>query len=92
MHTLMAGAPHGLDAAGLETELLAVPHVLGVHDLHAWTLSGDKHNLWAHVTISARSDHTPVLYALQQARPHYKTGPPRQQVTCRPRPRAYFIL
>ena len=63
---LMAGVPHGADAAELLVMLRAIPGVVGVHDLHVWTLSGDKINMWAHLTIRSGTDSTQVLYAAQE--------------------------
>ena len=47
-------------------KLLAIPTVINVHDLHMWTLVGNKSNVWAHLTVASGTDHTQVLYAAQR--------------------------
>lgn len=37
---LMQETPRAIDQAALQARLLALPHVTGVHDQHAWTLDG----------------------------------------------------
>ena len=66
MHVLMAGVPHGADAEDLVAHLRAIRGVLGVHDVHVWTLAGDKINLWAHLTVESGVDSTKILYAAQK--------------------------
>jgi hypothetical protein len=67
----MAGAPRGMESERVEAELLAIPSVQGVHDLHVWTLVGDKRNMWAHLTLAPGADSTKTLYAAQAvARAH----------------------
>ena len=60
MHVLMAGVPYGADADELLRRLQAIPHVIDVHDLHVWTLVGNKINMWAHLTVDADANHTQV--------------------------------
>ena len=66
MHVLMAGVPYGADLGELLQALHDIPSVLGVHDLHVWTLVGNKINVWAHLTVESGADHTAVLYAAQR--------------------------
>ena len=65
MHVLMAGVPYGADLGELLQALHDIPSVLGVHDLHVWTLVGDKVSMWAHLTIEPAADTTKILYAAQ---------------------------
>ena len=65
LHVLMAGVPYGADSTEIFEELSEIPGVLGVHDLHVWTLAGDKLNIWAHLTVQSGADTTAVLYAAQ---------------------------
>ncbi|HFC8536204.1 cation diffusion facilitator family transporter [Neisseria bacilliformis] len=51
LHILMQGAPKYIDQAALAAEIQAVPQVLGVHDLHLWTLTSDRHLLSAHLVL-----------------------------------------
>ncbi|KAI8092815.1 cation efflux family-domain-containing protein [Halteromyces radiatus] len=49
---LMEGVPHHLDVEKLETSLLGLKRVIGVHDLHIWTLSPGKMALSVHLTVN----------------------------------------
>ena len=51
LHILMQGAPQHIDQAALADEIRAVPQVLGVHDLHLWTLTSDRHLFSAHLVL-----------------------------------------
>jgi len=66
MRVLMAGTPYGADTAELLEQFKGIPQVLDVHDLHVWTLVGNKINVWAHLTVESGADHTQVLYAAQR--------------------------
>ncbi len=48
---LLEAAPEGMDLEALRVHLADVPHVLGVHDLHAWTVTSGLPALSAHVVI-----------------------------------------
>jgi cobalt-zinc-cadmium efflux system protein len=48
---LLEAAPEGTDLQQVRTHLTGVPHVLGVHDLHAWTVTSGLPALSAHVVI-----------------------------------------
>lgn len=48
---LLEVAPPGLDLAAVERQLLAVPGVVDVHDLHAWAITSGLPSLSAHVTV-----------------------------------------
>ena len=61
---LLEAAPEGMNLDDLRAHLSEVPHVLGVHDLHAWTVTSGLPALSAHVVIddSCFSDgHAPRL-------------------------------
>jgi cobalt-zinc-cadmium efflux system protein len=61
---LLEAAPEGMNLEDLRAHLARVPHVLGVHDLHAWTVTSGQPALSAHVVIedSCFSDgHAPRL-------------------------------
>lgn len=53
---LMESIPPGIDLASVRAELLAVPGVSGVHDLHIWSISSDISALSAHIVVSESSD------------------------------------
>jgi cobalt-zinc-cadmium efflux system protein len=49
---LLEVAPRGLDLDEVERHLLAMPGVVDVHDLHAWTITSGLPSLSAHVTVT----------------------------------------
>jgi len=66
VHVLMAGVPRGINPSAVLAQLRAIPNVLEVHDLHVWSLVGNKRNMWAHLTVTPGADSTPVLTAAQR--------------------------
>jgi cobalt-zinc-cadmium efflux system protein len=48
---LLEAAPEGMDLEDLRAHLAGVRHVLGVHDLHAWTVTSGLPALSAHIVI-----------------------------------------
>ena len=66
---LMEKTPRGLDLSEVRAQLLAVPHVLDLHDLHASTIASQLPVLTAHVIVEDscfRDGHAPqVLDQLQ---------------------------
>ena len=49
---LLEIAPRGLDLEAVRRQLLEVPGVTDVHDLHAWTITSGIPSLSAHVTVT----------------------------------------
>jgi cobalt-zinc-cadmium efflux system protein len=49
---LLEIAPAGLDLDAVRAHLLAMPGVVDVHDLHAWTITSGLPSLSAHVTVT----------------------------------------
>lgn len=67
---LLEAAPEGMDLEQIRTHLAEVPHVLGVHDLHAWTVTSGLPVLSAHVVIEDdcfNDGHAPRLLDQLQA-------------------------
>ena len=67
---LLEAAPEDLDMGEVRTHLAEVPHVLGVHDLHAWTVTSALPALSAHVVIEDgcfHDGHAPRLLDQLQA-------------------------
>ena len=56
---LMEGVPPGVDLHAVARALDALPHVSGVHHIHAWTLTSDKNA--AHLHTDAPDKMEPVL-------------------------------
>ncbi len=48
---LLQGAPDDLDLVAVRLHLLDVPHVIGLHDLHAWTVTSGSPTLSAHIVV-----------------------------------------
>jgi len=51
VHVLLEGTPRGIDLVSLELAIGSHKGVLGVHDLHAWTLTQGFEALSAHLVI-----------------------------------------
>ncbi len=52
IHILMQGSPKHINVETLRTDLLAVPGVLELHDLHLWTVTQGRDVLSCHIVIS----------------------------------------
>jgi cobalt-zinc-cadmium efflux system protein len=69
---LLEAAPEGLDLEQVRAHLAEVRHVLGIHDLHAWTVTSGLPALSAHVVIEDdcfNHGHAPRLLDQLQACP-----------------------
>ena len=67
---LLEAAPEDMNLEDLRAHLAGVPHVLGVHDLHAWTVTSGLPVLSAHVVIEDgcfNDGHAPRLLDQLQA-------------------------
>lgn len=60
---LMEVAPEGIDVDSMRAQLLGLPDVIEVHDLHVWTLTSEMHTATAHLVISDGVDSHPTLDA-----------------------------
>lgn len=56
LQVLLEGAPAGIDAAEVGRAMSAAPGVVGVHDLHIWTITSGFPSLSAHVLVAAGAD------------------------------------
>jgi cobalt-zinc-cadmium efflux system protein len=61
LRVLLQVAPRGLDLDAIRDELLELPGVVDVHDLHVWTLTSEMDVASAHVMISQSTDAHAVL-------------------------------
>ena len=52
LDVLLEAAPRGVDLGDVRTHMLEVDGVLGVHDLHAWTITSSLPVLSAHVVVT----------------------------------------
>jgi cobalt-zinc-cadmium efflux system protein len=56
-HILLEGAPEGLDAQRVQTELRAkLPFLEGIHHLHSWSLADSQTMVTLHATIKPDAD------------------------------------
>jgi cobalt-zinc-cadmium efflux system protein len=63
---LLEAAPAGLDVGELGRTMAAHPGVVGVHDLHVWTITSGFPSLSAHVVVEAGADCHDVRAALER--------------------------
>jgi cobalt-zinc-cadmium efflux system protein len=61
VHILLQSAPVGFDVAGPETDLVRLPGVVDVHDLHVWTLTSEMEAVSAHLMTTESTDPHQVL-------------------------------
>lgn len=52
LHILLEGTPEDTDTAAIRRDVLSVPGVAGLHDLHVWSLTTGIHSMSAHVVVS----------------------------------------
>jgi cobalt-zinc-cadmium efflux system protein len=55
VNVLLAAAPEGVDMEALERSIKGVNGVLGVHDLHVWTIASGMNIATCHVLVSEKS-------------------------------------
>jgi cobalt-zinc-cadmium efflux system protein len=55
VNVLMNSSPAGLDMCGLTRKIVEVQGVLGVHDLHVWTVGSGLAALSCHVLVAEQS-------------------------------------
>ncbi len=52
LNILLEGTPRGMQLDEIASQLRAIPGVLDVHDLHAWSLGSESHALSCHIQIA----------------------------------------
>ncbi|RVU28926.1 cation transporter [Streptomyces antnestii] len=69
LNVLLEAAPKNVDMADVRAHIVALPGVLDVHDLHAWTITSGMPVLSAHVVVSSETlnalGHEKMLHELQ---------------------------
>lgn len=89
MGVLMEAVPRGIDLAEIERDLLTQPGVSAVHDLHVWTLAGDRLLLSAHLEVGDAEAWPEMLVSLQERlRDRHRIF----HATLQPEPPAYRAL
>lgn len=61
LHSLLDGVPQGMDLAAIGHKLAHIQGVLSVHDLHIWSLGGDRTALSAHMQLASLDQWTQIL-------------------------------
>jgi cobalt-zinc-cadmium efflux system protein len=51
LHILLEGTPRSIDLTEIRSAMQAVDGVVGVHDLHVWSLTAQSHALASHVQV-----------------------------------------
>ena len=65
LHTLLEGVPPHLDLEEIGRAMAAVDGAISVHDLHVWSLSGERTALSAHVVLQRMDQWQPLLAGLR---------------------------
>jgi len=64
-HILLEGTPREVDVTNVREQLLALPGVVELHDLHFWTLTSGIHSATVHIRAAQESPRGEVLRAVQ---------------------------
>lgn len=62
---LLEVAPPHVDMISLENDMLSIPEVDSIHDLHVWTITSGNEALSGHVRLAAKADGVQVLQELR---------------------------
>jgi cobalt-zinc-cadmium efflux system protein len=65
LHGLMEGVPFHLSLPEIGKAMAGVPGVVSVHDLHVWSLSGERVALSAHVVLGGMDQWNAILAGLR---------------------------
>jgi cobalt-zinc-cadmium efflux system protein len=65
-HILLEGTPPDVDIRRLRSQLLEIPGVNGIHDLHFWTLTSGLHSASVHVCAAPETSRGQVLKEVQR--------------------------
>ncbi|SRR5581483_10659687 len=65
-HVLMEGVPANVNLDTVKQEMLSVPGVVTVHDLHVWTLTSGLDSMSAHVCVEDPKQGVKVMNDLRQ--------------------------
>ena len=61
LDVLLEGTPEGVDVSALQRQLLAVPGIIGLHDLHVWAVTSGFMAMSGHVLVREGEDRDRVL-------------------------------
>lgn len=60
-HVLMEGKPKDIDVTELREELLKLPNVIDVHDLHVWSITNEFPAMSCHMVVEKDTDRDQLL-------------------------------
>jgi cobalt-zinc-cadmium efflux system protein len=66
VRVLMQAVPERIDIALLEAALGSVDGVIGVHDLHVWSLTSGREVMSAHLTVEPEADRRAIASAVHE--------------------------
>jgi cobalt-zinc-cadmium efflux system protein len=66
VHVLMEGVPANVKLPALESDLLQIPGVISVHDLHVWTITSGVNSLTVHLVVADMMSSAAVLQAAKR--------------------------
>jgi cobalt-zinc-cadmium efflux system protein len=88
VHVLLEGAPAGIDTDKVESSMLELEGVVGVHDLHVWTITSGFVALSAHVVVEPETDHDVLWRVREMLRDRFDIGHTTIQIEATPDPQA----
>jgi cobalt-zinc-cadmium efflux system protein len=88
VHVLLEGAPAGIDTDEVESSMLGLEGVVGVHDLHVWTITSGFVALSAHIVVEPETDHDVLWRVREMLRDRFDIGHTTIQVEATPDPQA----
>lgn len=68
LRLFLQGVPDTVELKVLYGQLLAIPHVRGVHDLHIWSLDGQSHVLTLHADVDTNLTSEQIGHIKKQVR------------------------
>lgn len=66
LNILLEGVPEGIEMQALRGELLALPGVTTLHDLHVWAVTSGQNSLTAHLVVDSYPDDGTLLQAAME--------------------------
>lgn len=66
LNILMEGVPSNLNIAEIKKEILKIPFVLDIHDLHVWAITTGKPILTAHIVVENNENMQETLYKINK--------------------------
>ena len=64
-HILMEGTPEQIKLAEVKEEIMKIPLVRNVHDIHVWSITSGVFMLSGHISVEGKGTHDHVLRAAQ---------------------------